>query len=104
MSVSVGVDRGPWAFGAQSVYQSKQAVASIETVLGLEGFQALYGDDGFFDSVLITDINARYQWSDEISVFGAVNNITDEEPFSTQTAWPVGPRGRTFILGVSYSM
>ena len=70
----------------------------------LETTKAVYGDDGFFDSIVITDINGSYQYSDELTIYGAVNNVTDEEPWSTETAWPVGPRGRTFVLGVSYSM
>ena len=90
--------------GMQTVYQSKQGVDEIESVLGLGDNQALYGDAGFFDSVMITDINGKYRWSDELALFAALNNVTDEEPYATQTAWPVGPRGRTFILGFSFSM
>jgi iron complex outermembrane receptor protein len=37
-----------------------------------------------------------------MSVYGGVNNVTDEEPYSTQLAWPVGPRGQFFFLGVRY--
>ena len=103
-SLSLSWDRGPWSAGIQNVYQGKQAVDEIEEVLGLGDNQAVYGDDGFFDSIVITDINGSYQYSDELTIYGAVNNVTDEEPWSTQNAWPVGPRGRTFVLGVSYSM
>jgi outer membrane receptor protein involved in Fe transport len=103
-SVKLSWDRGPWSLGVQNVYQGKQAVDEIEEVLGLGNNQAVYGDDGFFDSIVITDINGSYQYSDELTIYGAVNNVTDEEPWSTQNAWPVGPRGRTFVLGVSYSM
>ena len=103
-SLSLSWDRGPWSLGIQNVYQGKQAVDEIEEVFGLGDNQAVYGDDGFFDSIVITDINGSYQYSDELTIYGAVNNVTDEEPWSTETAWPVGPRGRTFVLGVSYSM
>ena len=102
--LSLSWDRGPLTLGMQTVYQSKQGVDEIESVLGLGDNQALYGDAGFFDSVMITDINGNYRWSDELSLFAAINNVTDEEPYSTQTAWPVGPRGRTFVLGFSFSM
>ena len=102
--LSLSWDRGPLTLGMQTVYQSKQGVDEIESVLGLGDNQALYGDSGFFDSVMITDVNGNYRWSDELSLFAAINNVTDEEPYSTQTAWPVGPRGRTFILGFSFSM
>jgi len=105
ISASLGLtwDRGPMSVNLQTVYQSKQAVDEIEDVLGLNGSQALYGDAGFFDETYIVDVNGRYSLSDSLSVFAGVNNLTDETPFSTQTAWPVGPRGRTFVFGFSYS-
>ncbi|MEC8633781.1 MAG: TonB-dependent receptor, partial [Pseudomonadota bacterium] len=101
---SLSVDHGDLTVGIQTIYQSSQAVDEIERVLGLGDSQALYGDAGFFDSVIITDINANYRFSDQLSFFAAVNNVNDEEPYATQSAWPVGPRGRTLILGLSYSM
>jgi outer membrane receptor protein involved in Fe transport len=103
-SLNISWDRGPFALSVQTVYQSKQGVDEIEEVLGLYDNQAVYGDAGFFESVMITDINGNYQWSDELSIFAAINNVDDEVPYSTQTAWPVGPRGRTLVLGFSYSM
>jgi len=103
-SLNISWDRGPFALSVQTVYQSKQGVDEIEEVLGLYGNQAVYGDAGFFESVMITDINGNYQWSDELSIFAAINNVDDEVPYSTQTAWPVGPRGRTLVLGFSYSI
>ena len=88
----------------QTIYQSKQSVDEIESVLGLGVNQALYGDAGFFDSVMIADLYGNYRSNDELSLFAAINNVTDEEPYATQTAWPVGPRGRTFVFGFSLSM
>ncbi|MFZ9667891.1 MAG: TonB-dependent receptor plug domain-containing protein, partial [Steroidobacteraceae bacterium] len=95
-------NRGPIGVGVQMSYQSKQAVAEIQDVRGLYGKKPLYGDAGFFDAVTIFDVNASYEFSDSLNVFGGVNNVANEEPFSTQLAWPVGPRGRFFFLGLSY--
>jgi len=83
-------------------YQSKQAVAEIQDVRGLYGKKPLYGDAGFFDAVTIFDVNANYEFSESLNLYGGVNNVADEEPYSTQLAWPVGPRGRFFFLGMSY--
>lgn len=102
-NLSLGWERGDIAITFQTTYQSRQAVAEIEDVLGLNGKQALYGDAGFFGETFIHDINASYQYDDTLVFYGGINNLGDEDPFSTQTAWPVGPRGRTFFLGVSYS-
>ncbi|MEO1306047.1 MAG: TonB-dependent receptor, partial [Pseudomonadota bacterium] len=87
--------RGPMSVALQTNYQSEQSIDEIEDI-------ALYGNDFFFDETYIFDVNASYEWSDSMSFYGGVNNIADEEPFSTQTAWPVGPRGRFFFFGVTY--
>jgi len=49
------------------------------------------------------DINVSYRFTDDIEVFGGVNNLFDIEPFLGSLARPVGPRGRFFFLGVSGS-
>lgn len=96
-----------WTRDALSVnwtvqYQSKQAVTDIERVRGLGDFEARYGDDGFFDEVFVHNINVSYEFDETFSMFGGINNLADEEPFATQTAWPVGPRGRTLFIGLTY--
>ncbi|MGB3724507.1 MAG: TonB-dependent receptor [Glaciecola sp.] len=97
-------ERGPLSVALQTSFQSKQSVDEIELVRGLNGNSALYGNAGFFDEVYVVDVNASYEISEELLVFGGINNLADEEPYATQTAWPVGPRGRTLFVGVSYSM
>lgn len=87
--------RGPLSTNFQTTYQSRQFAADITNFDDL-------GEAGFFDEVYIFDANASYEFSENLSIYGGVNNIADEEPFSTQTAWPVGPRGRYFFLGVNY--
>lgn len=88
--------RGPISAAFQTTYQSRQFATDIDD------FDEL-GSAGFFDEVFIFDANASYVYSDALTIYGGVNNIADEEPFSTQTAWPVGPRGRFFFLGVTYT-
>ncbi len=99
-------DRGPFGLGFQTSYQGKQSVAEIEDVLPSElNPNGLYGPvegDRFFGETVVFDVNGSYEWNDNFSFYGGVNNIADETPFSTQTAWPVGPRGRFVFLGVSY--
>ncbi len=92
-------DRGPISTSFQTSYQSKQSVDEVEDVLAGQ-----FGDAGFFGETFIFDANASYELNEQFTVYGGVNNITDEDPFSTQTAWPVGPRGRFVFLGVNYKM
>ena len=88
-------DRGPLSLAVQTSYQDEQSVAEIEDI-------DLYGAGAFFEETYIVDVNASYEYSDELSLYGGVNNVFNEEPFATQTAWPVGPRGTFFFLGLTY--
>lgn len=94
-NLTLSWDRGPLSVALQTTYQSEQFATEIEDFDDL-------GDAGFFDDVYIFDANASYEWNESTTFYGGINNIADEEPFSTQTAWPVGPRGRFFFLGVTY--
>lgn len=89
-------DRGPLSAALQTSYLGEQSVDEIENIED-------YGDDAFFDEIYILDANASYEYSDQLTLYGGVNNIADEEPYATQTAWPVGPRGRFFFFGVTYT-
>ncbi|MEL6566898.1 MAG: TonB-dependent receptor [Pseudomonadota bacterium] len=102
-NLTLSWDRGPFSAALQTTYQSEQAVDEIEVVAGINGRSPLYGDDGFFDEVYIFDANASYEFSDQLTFYGGVNNIADEEPYATETAWPVGPRGRFFFFGLTYT-
>ena len=90
-------DRGPFGLGFQTSYISRQSVDEIEDVLAGQ-----FGDAGFFDETFIFDANGTFDFSENITLYGGVNNIADEIPFSTQTAWPIGPRGRFFFAGITY--
>ena len=104
-NIELSWTRDALSMSFQTTYQSRQAYGAVESSLGLNGAEALFGEGGgFYDSTLIHDINASYEFSDNLSIFGGINNIADEEPFLTELAWPVSPRGRTLFLGVNYSM
>ena len=104
-NIELSWTRGDLSMSFQTTYQSRQAYREVEEALGTNGYQQLFGaGGGFFGSTLIHDINVSYQLEEGLAVFGGINNLTDEEPFATQTAWPVGPRGRTLFLGVNYPM
>ena len=83
---------------------SRQAIGEIEQALGLYGNEQIWGNNAFFDAVYIHDLNASYRYDDNLTIYGGINNLADEEPFANQTAWPVGPRGRMLFLGASYTL
>ncbi len=99
-NLSLGWERGPFQLGLQTTYIDEQGLTGVE----IETYENIYGPAGIADSLLIFDAFGSYEASDSLSFYGGVNNIADEEPFSTESAWPVGPRGRFFFVGASLSM
>jgi outer membrane receptor protein involved in Fe transport len=47
------------------------------------------------------DVNFQLDVTENVSLFGGVNNVFDREPFAGTLIRPVGPRGRFFFLGIS---
>lgn len=91
---------GDFSLGWQTQYQDKQYLLFVES----ETAKALYGDSVLMDETYVHDINFTFQVDDEIQVYGGINNITDENPFITNTAFPASARGRYFFFGVNYSI
>lgn len=61
-----------------------------------------FGPAAFTDEFYNHNLNGSYLFSDQMTVFGGVNNVTDEQPFATEYAYPVSPVGRAFYLGLNY--
>lgn len=95
-NATVSFARGPFAASVQGNYQSEQALRSVQ----VETADVTYGPIGISDDTYIFDANASYEWSENFSFYGGVNNFTGEDPFITETAFPAGPRGRFFFGGV----
>jgi outer membrane receptor protein involved in Fe transport len=89
---------GPFAAHWTSLYQDSQALGRVD----IESAAFEYGPAGFADEFWSHDLNASWDLRDNLRFFGGVNNVTDEEPFLTESAYPVGPRGRYFFAGVNY--
>jgi len=46
------------------------------------------------------DLNASYEFSERLTLYGGVSNLTDREPFLGSLIRPVGPQGRFLFAGV----
>lgn len=58
----------------------------------------------YYDARSVHDIQARYSLNEQFSVYGGVNNITDQEPQPIgfgDASYPVSSLGRFFYLGVN---
>jgi len=71
------------------------------------GSVAVQRVDSFLDfsqqetgSAFVHDFNVNYEISENLSVYGGINNAFDRDPFLATLARPVGPRGRFFFAGV----
>ena len=93
-------ERGPFSVGWQTQYLSEQTESGVE----IDALDSLFGKIGNAGDSYRHDIEFGYEHSEELSFYGGVNNVTDEDPFRTQVAYPVSPRGRFFFIGATYKM
>mgnify|MGYP001161090898 FL=1 len=100
---SVSLSRGEYSVGWTTQYLSKQTL-HYEGGVEIETAVDNYGSDIFTDSTtLIHSLRASYV-TDGLSVFGGVNNVTDEEPYKSERAYPVSPIGRYFYVGATFAL
>jgi iron complex outermembrane recepter protein len=94
-----------WTWDKLSVgWQSQYLGEMLESGLEVDTANSLYGPIVLNEEVWIHDINATYIWSDQLQIFGGVNNVTQEIPFITTNAFPASPRGRMMFLGGTYRL
>ena len=94
-----------WGFGPvyvrwSALYMDSQGLDDVE----IETASFEFGPRGFSGDFWSHDLSASWDINDQMRVFGGINNLTDEIPFLTESAYPVGPRGQYFFLGLNYSM
>ncbi len=94
-------ERGPFDLGVRTMYQDAQLLAGVENEQIESGTYSL--DNAQSDEVYIVDVFGNYEFSDNLSIYGGVNNVADEEPFITENSWPVSARGRFFFFGVRWT-
>lgn len=61
-------------------------------------------DNGVAGVKWVHDLSANYEISDRYTVYGGVQNFTDEQPYATQPSFPTGLRGRYFFAGVTATL
>ena len=78
----------------------------FEKTRRFEGVPDDYIDPRYFDHEARSthDIQMRYQVRNDVSVYGGINNFTDEKPSRGNVDYPVSPLGRYFYMGVNLSL
>ena len=101
--VTLSVDRDAFSFSWTTQYLSKQLL-TYEDGAEIDTAAANFGPSGFTDSrTFIHDFRGSFTQAN-YAVYGGVNNVTDEEPFISERAYPVSPIGRYYYLGFSMSL
>jgi len=96
----LSAERGAVAVNWQTQYLSRQVLA-FEDGAEIETVDENFGPDGFSDETFIHVLTGSYQLNDRFTFYGGIDNVTDERPFITERAYPVGPRGRYFFAGMN---
>ena len=91
---------GDLRVGWQSQYMDEMLFGGIE----VETAETLYGRSVFQEAFWQHDLSASYLVNDELMIYGGVKNLTDEEPFITENAFPASPRGTFYFVGLDWSM
>lgn len=94
---------GDWQVGWQSQYMDTQLLGPAGAV-EIQTAQTLYGSVVFQPEFWQHDINARYLWNDDVVIYGGIKNLSDEQPFISNNAYPASPRGTFYFVGVDWQM
>ena len=86
--------------GLQTQYQGEQLLGFLE----IDTARTLYGDVVFMDDYWQHDLNASFQYSDQLMLYGGIKNMTGEVPYITEFAYPASPRGRFFYFGINVQL
>lgn len=93
---NIGVSYKRLRAGYSVQYIESTAKASA---IQIERILTEFGPDGFAPDYFIHGLNFEFEWNDTLSLYGGVNNLTDEEPYIASSAYPVSGIGRYMFLG-----
>jgi len=99
-NIHLGWQFGDVRVGWQSQFLDEMLVRFVE----IETARSLYGDAVFQDAFWQHDINARWQANDNMTIYGGIKNLTNEEPFVTDRGFPASARGPFYFVGLDYQM
>lgn len=92
--------RGDMSVAWQSQFLDEMLLRHVE----VETADTLYGDIVVMDATWLHDLNVSYVVGEAMTLHGGMRNVTAEEPFATDRAFPASPRGRMIYLGGAYRL
>lgn len=91
---------GDLQVGWQAQYLDEMLFGNVE----IEEVEPLYGPSVIQDAMWQHDLSANYLINDDVMIYGGIKNVTDEQPFFTENAFPASPRGTFFFLGIDWQV
>lgn len=100
-TANLNVKRGAFNIGYNLQYIDSTAAA---IAIQIERIQTEFGPAGFAPDYFIHGISFGLEINEKFSFYGGVNNLTDEEPYLSSSAYPVSGIGRFYFLGLKAKM
>jgi outer membrane receptor protein involved in Fe transport len=95
---SVTWNRGDFTFNYGVQYIDSTAAAGT---IQIERIETEFGPAGFAPEYWLHNLGFNLEATDEITFYGGINNLTNEEPYLSSSAYPVSGIGRTYFLGIT---
>ena len=90
-------NRGDFTLNYQLQYIGEQAIASV---IQIERIEREFGPAGMAPEYWVHNVAASLDVTDDFTLSGGINNLTNEEPYIASSAYPVNGIGRTLFIGV----
>lgn len=88
-----------------TTYLDRMGLRAVEIEeVGNTGANTFSFANGIASDVFIHDIAFSFEATDNIDLYGGVNNVFNRKPFVTEQAYPVSPVGTLFFLGATVTM
>ncbi len=95
---SVSWNRGALTLNYNVQYIDSTAAASA---IEIERIDSEFGPAGFAPAFWLHNLAFSLDATDQVTLYGGVNNLTDEGPYLSSSAYPVSGIGRSFFMGVT---
>jgi outer membrane receptor protein involved in Fe transport len=98
-----GFGSASWNRGAFTINYGVQYIDSTAaaSVIQIERVDFEFGPAGLAPAYWLHNVAFNLDATDEITFYGGINNLTDEEPYLSSSAYPVSGIGRSLFLGVT---
>ncbi|WP_375429252.1 TonB-dependent receptor domain-containing protein [uncultured Sphingomonas sp.] len=96
---SINVARGAFSLGYRLQYIDRQYIGGVEIVDGQDP-NLIAGPRGRASAKYVHDISFGIDETENFTLYGGINNVSDVDPYRNLSSYPVSPYGRFYFLGV----